>query len=442
MHTGDEELNFRRFLEWSDAIDLAADPILQQRVRWVMLDTFACAVFGLRRAEVASLQQRLKSFAPGSAEIPGMSCPLNPQAAAYVLAVAACWDEVCEGHEACHGRPALHAAPACLALGWSEGLTLGQCLNALFAGYEIGARLGEALRVGPNMHVDGTWGTVGASLAVATLLGLDFESKLSVLNSAACVMTRSLFRPVEVGSPNRVTYAAAAVERAFSVTHSTAAGLWCPDEMLAAADLGGAIRVTEELVDPSVPYVHASYFKEFPCARHVHYAITAALAWLTRNNLRRVSTEHIPDISKITLETYPEAARYCANASPTNTIQAQFSLRFGIACALVRGEVSHRSFCVDNYTDADIMRLSNKIAILPNDRQIGRFAALSIEFAGRRSQVLVDSVKGDSGTPFTELDVATKAEDLISETLDMDSAKKWVEHFLASPLDAPVREPS
>ena len=47
------------------------------------------------------------------------------------------------------------------------------CLLAIALGYEIGARVGIASKLRVTMHPHGTWGTVGAAVAVAKLDGAD-----------------------------------------------------------------------------------------------------------------------------------------------------------------------------------------------------------------------------------------------------------------------------
>jgi hypothetical protein len=82
------------------------------------------------------------------------------------FAMAACWDEACEGHARAHGRPGVAALAAIWP--WVHQLNWGQLLNAFVLGYEVGARMGALLRIAPGMHVDGNWPSLGGAAAAAS----------------------------------------------------------------------------------------------------------------------------------------------------------------------------------------------------------------------------------------------------------------------------------
>ena len=87
-----------------------------------------------------------------------------------------CWDEACEGLARAHGRPGLHAIPPALALGIANRETLREVLTGAVRGYEMAARLGERMRIQPGMHVDGTWGTFGATFYFSSAAFVFFVS--------------------------------------------------------------------------------------------------------------------------------------------------------------------------------------------------------------------------------------------------------------------------
>ncbi len=124
-------------------LDTAAD----HAARRLLLDTLACAVAGLRKVDLQYLGQ--PSGQPGFL---GTDTTLGPAEAAYVVALAACADEACEGLAFAHGRPGLHAVAAAIGAAMRTGATLASLLDAVSAGFEFGGRMGALFRAKPGTH--------------------------------------------------------------------------------------------------------------------------------------------------------------------------------------------------------------------------------------------------------------------------------------------------
>ena len=157
--------SMHRTVTWLWSADPFSDPSRELKLRELFLDTLGCAIAGFAKAEVAQTAASLARTDGGPVSLPGTASPLSAGGAAYAFALAACWDEACEGLARAHGRPGLHAIPPALALGIANRETLREVLTGAVRGYEMAARLGERMRIQPGMHVDGTWGTFGATAA-------------------------------------------------------------------------------------------------------------------------------------------------------------------------------------------------------------------------------------------------------------------------------------
>ena len=129
-------------LEW--LFRTRAPAAVLTKAREVMLDTYGCVLAARRHPEVAAFESALQAADPGSVS-----------SAAAAFSAAACWDEACEGLARAHGRPGLTVLGACHALAKSRSLSLDEVLAAYLTGYEVGARLGESMRIGPGRHGDG-----------------------------------------------------------------------------------------------------------------------------------------------------------------------------------------------------------------------------------------------------------------------------------------------
>ena len=330
-------------LEWLGGIRLAETPEVEEKARLLLVDTLACTVSGLGKPEPAALAAELARTAPGPVRLPGTERGLAPSEAAFVLALAACWDEACEGLARAHGRPGLHAVASAAALGSALKSTLGEVLHAILAGYEIGGRFGEALRVRPGMHVDGGWGSLAGTAASSRLLNADNVETMPGTRSrwpparcpAACTC-----RSTE-GRTARNTYAAHAAAMGIFYAKSAVAGITAP---AGAFDAAKALNFSSEQGGPLTLdasgefYILEGYLKPHAAVRHVHYGVACAEMW------RRDHPGADPgEIDAVELEIYEEAMTYCGNTRPRTPIQAQFSLTYGLAYALRTGDADPRS---------------------------------------------------------------------------------------------------
>jgi 2-methylcitrate dehydratase PrpD len=169
----------------------------------LVLDTLGCAIAGARaptvRAWLDGQHLRADPFATANPAQVGPS-----PGAAMAFAMAACWDEACEGHARAHGRPGVAALAAIWP--WAHQLNWGQLLHALVLGYEVGARMGALLRIAPGMHVDANWPSLGSAAAAASALQLSAPQTLTAIHIAACQLPTSLYRPIQTGDTARNTY--------------------------------------------------------------------------------------------------------------------------------------------------------------------------------------------------------------------------------------------
>ena len=82
----------RDVLSWLCAPDLELPPKVERKARWLLLDTLGCVMAGGLAPPVQQLETVLGRSDPGSFRLlagPGLS----NSGAAWVLGMAACWDE-------------------------------------------------------------------------------------------------------------------------------------------------------------------------------------------------------------------------------------------------------------------------------------------------------------------------------------------------------------
>jgi 2-methylcitrate dehydratase PrpD len=373
---------------------------VETKARLLLLDTFGCLLAGLLHPEVRKFGQALRLAFPGDAAWPASDIRLGPAGLAALGAAAACWDEACEGNASSHGRPGLPVVPALLALAASRQTTLADLLLALTTGYEIGTRAGEAWRIPAGWHVDGGWHSLAVAAAVARMTAGPQRIQ-SAIEAAACQIPASLYLPITTGSVLRNTYPAHAVLLGMMAAAAADAGFDMPRGALEE----GRRRVLQAAsAATSAPAGHWTildgYLKPYAAVRHAHYGVEAAL------RLRRDARFSLQKIRAIKLEIYPEAVQYCGNRAPRTAIQAQFSLSYAIAAALVLGDLGP-----DAYADVGnpaIAHLESCVTVEADPSRVRRGAKLSVDIDGANLTESVDDIAGDAASPMTKDQVVEK----------------------------------
>ncbi|MDP1908400.1 MAG: MmgE/PrpD family protein, partial [Hyphomicrobium sp.] len=164
---------------------------VESKARLMLLDTIGCMLAARSAPEVVGFETEFSSLESGLFTFPG-GRRLSSLGATAVGAMAATWDEACEGLALAHGRPGVPVIAALLPQAVARDATVGLVLDSLVAGYEVGARCGAWLRVKPGMHVDGNWPALGVAAAMARLLGLSANMTMTAINTAACQLGTSL----------------------------------------------------------------------------------------------------------------------------------------------------------------------------------------------------------------------------------------------------------
>ena len=223
------EKNLLQLIERHTGSGHQLPPEVQTHARWLVMDTLGCAMAGARSPTV-----RAWLDGQGLCTHPFATSPLGhtvpSPGAAMALTMAACWDEACEGHARAHGRPGVAALGAIWP--WIDRLNWAQLLRALVLGYEVGARMGALLRIAPGMHVDANWPALGAAAAAASAMGLDARQTLTAINTAACQLPMSLYRPIQTGDTARNTYLGHAAMLGQMAAQAAACGITAPDNAI------------------------------------------------------------------------------------------------------------------------------------------------------------------------------------------------------------------
>jgi 2-methylcitrate dehydratase PrpD len=383
---------------------------VEAKARLLLLDTLGCLIAGLRHADVRQFAQALTAAFPGDVAWPGSDIKLAPAGAAALGAAAACWDEACEGHAGAHGRPGLPVVPTLLALASAQDVRLSDLLLCLVSGYEVGCRAGEAWRIPEGLHVDGSWHSLGVAAAAARLIDGP-KAMQAAIETAACQIPASLYLPITAGSVVRNTYSAHAALLGLVCAGAARAGFGVPDGALEDARRYVLRTAQPAGTTPAGEWtILSGYLKPYAGVRHTHYGVEAALRLRARPGLSPT------DIGQIKLTTYEEAVRYCGNRAPQTAIQAQFSLSYAVAAALVLGDLGPDAYG-DALSDPQIAQLEQRVSIDIDRNRTRRGARLDIVCGNTTLSETVDSVTGDPERPMTRDEAVEKFLRYVSPSL-------------------------
>lgn len=287
--------------------------------------------------------------------------------------------------------------PTAMALAQKLHASGKEVIAAVVAGYETGARVGEAINPSSYKywHTTGVVGAVSAAVTAGKLLDLTEEQMLSCLGSAG-TQASGLWEFLESGTMSKVLH--------------TANGNLCGIRSAELAKLGftGAPTILEgerALIQALAPEydlealtrqydgnyrINTNSFKPYACCRHTHSANYCI------EKILKVYDLNPEDIVSITDDTYSTAVQTTDNPYPENPYAAKFSLQYCIAAAIILKDLSDRAFTEELINRKDIRNLMSKIRIHVNKQLDDEFHADPNQWSHRLTITLRD------GTVITE----------------------------------------
>lgn len=230
-----------------------------------------------------------------------------------------------DGQVLTKGHVGVVILPALLAAAHGRELDGREFLTALVVGYEIATRAGIALHAtAADYHTSGAWNGIGVAAVVARLHRLDRTQTLEALGSAEFYGPRSqMMRCID--HPTMVKDGSG---------WGALAGL--SSVLLAGLGFTGApaVTLTNSEVEPIWSdlgqrwYILEQYFKAYPVCRWAQPAVEAV------RYLRSRLGDDVGQIREIHIHTFHEGTRL-HTVQPGTTEQAQYSLPFSVACALM-----------------------------------------------------------------------------------------------------------
>ncbi len=253
-------------------------------------------------------------------------------------------------HRSSVTHPGCVVIPASLLLTREVGGTGALALRAVLAGYEAMLRVGESLGEGHYrvFHNTATAGVFGAAAAACTVLGLDEEAWVWAIGNAG-TQASGLWQFNQDATMSKHLHpghaAAAGVRAALLAAHGfTGPGeifegpkgffrAFCPDP--------AAEALTAEAPDWKL---RETSMKPYPCCRHTHAAIDAALELRGALGLAGTGGVVAEGVRSIRIATYRAALDKTDRPRPATSYAAKFSIQYCVARSLAFGPPGLASF--------------------------------------------------------------------------------------------------
>jgi 2-methylcitrate dehydratase PrpD len=320
-----------------------------------------------------------------------------------------------DGHVLVKGHVGVAVLPALLALIDAAIAPVNdqEMITLLVLGYEIATRAGIALHATAcDYHSSGAWNALACAALGARLLKLDTEQTRQAIGIAEYNAPRSQIMRV-VDHPTMVkdgsgwgamTGLSAAYLAADGFTGAPALTVETAEVAEIWADLGSRWRIREQ------------YFKAYPVCRWAQPAIEAALGLQRENGIKA------EQIASVEVHTFHEGSRL-ATRTPTSTDEAQYSLPFPVAAALIRGQVGAGEVTGAALHDPAILAMSNAMILREDDEYNARFPAerwAHVEFVLRDGTRLTSApaiARGNPENPLSDAEIDEKYQLLAAPVL-------------------------
>jgi 2-methylcitrate dehydratase PrpD len=368
-----------------------------------------------------------RSASLGPCTIVGTATKTSPEFAALANGAAAHSLELDDTHQAGSIHPGVVIFSTAMAL--SEAypeIDVGRFVTAVVAGYEVATRLAMALQ--PKSHYElgfhptSTCGVFGAAATAAKLLRLNETQMLSAFGIAGSMAAGSLEFLAE-GAWTKRLHPGLAAQNGIQAAKLAAEGFRGPSTIiegrdgflsaysrnpipeLAIRDLGKNLEILRTSVKP-----HA-------CCRYMQAPIDGLIELATEHNI------HPEQISRVEVAVLgagwllvcePRERKY----SPVNVVDAQFSMPYGAAIALIERAAGLDQFSGPNFDSSELRSLMSKVVLTKDVRLEENFpkewpARVQVHLTnGTHFEKYVRYPKGDPENPLTWQELSAKFQSL------------------------------
>lgn len=325
-------------------------------------------------------------------------------------------------------------------LGSFLGKSGKEILEAILAGYEIQARIAEAVFPSPDrlelVKGQGTFLTFGSLAVGVKLLNLDHQQICHAFGitgaNAPIASTKKIWGNQEMGITMVKNNVGMASFNGILSSFLAKYGFTGPWNIFEGETgfwtMTGSDQFFPERLDQKLGKkfkVLDVSLKPYPCCRYLHSSIDAVLDII---NLNKIKTE---DIDSILIETHPYLVKNYSFKNPKDEIEAAFCLPLAISLELLKLPYGFKEDFEKNIRNEKILSLMQKIVIRKNKQKNrldnfgkGAYPARAIVSKGHKKyRKLVNYPLGSAQNPMNHEQIRNKFFRLSRKWLDEKKSK-------------------
>jgi 2-methylcitrate dehydratase PrpD len=414
-----------------------------QRAKSALLDTLGAALGGVGTAEGDRVLAAMRDCALGDkASCWGTRTRSTVPGAALINGTLAHAREL-DDYGGC-GHSGAVVIPAAIAVGEHHRISGKTLLASVVAGYDVAARVMDAagtyrLHNARGWHSTGTVGSFGSGAAAAKALGLDAAQTAHAIGIAGS-FTGGLWAFIADGAMTKRLHAGKAAENGVLAAYLARHGFTGPAEIL-EAPWGGflstyvpgqsdAAAATAQL--GQTYGIMRSGIKPFACCAGIHAPLGALLDLAAEQAL---SACHV---ARITVRGTAQAARQLGKQRVETTLDAQMSLPYSFAVALLTGRASRAEYDDRMLSDPAVRELASRVELV-EDPAFEEETAKVVEIEtldGRRYTAAHQFAKGHANNPLSAGEIDAKFASLATPVLGQAAADR-----VRTIIDGLEREP-
>lgn len=388
-------VDFLANLTWNDLPNS-----VREKSKTCLLDTLGVAIAG-SDSQVGEIVSDfvIRTWGEGDATVimAGKAPPAGAALANGYMANALDFDD---GGKYTRGHPGAQIIPTVLAIGEQNGCSGEKILTAIAAGYETAHRVGRCwFKQFEEFRSCGSWGSIASAAAAATLLEIEKQEirqavAISDYNSPYLPMMRAIETPSMVKHGTGWGAMTGIISAVWAAN-----GFTGPDTAFDTKacepwfeDLGTHFIMAEE---------NAVEFKEIPSCSWGHPAIKATINLVETHDLTK------DEIERVEVRGFSEMAALFQDF-PSSVEEAQWSVKWPLAVALVDGHVHVDGMSRERFNDQEVKAMARKIEIIKSEQldQLNKSLSEEVgETSAWPTRVIIEARGGeiyDSGTVTSE----------------------------------------
>lgn len=398
-----------------DYDSLSAEVI--DRIKYLLLDYLGVALRGALYDSSRPPQKLARNMGADSSKavVIGTDILTTPPLAALANGIAAHAPELDDVVNEASLHPGAVVMSAALAASCLPGTTVRSFIESVVVGYEVTVR--AALSLDPSapydqgFHPTGTCGAMGAAVAAAKIMNLDPDQMANALGIAGNQASGSM-EFLSDGSQTKRFNAGWAAQSGVMAALLAKDGFTGPSTIFEGKhgflhSYAARSNPDRLLTDWSSPYhILKTSVKPHSCCRYKQGSIDCVLKIMQENELDP------GDIEKVTIGVltagFPLVAEPIDKKQhPKSIVDAQFSMPFGAAVAMLYGKAALNEYTLENVQAKRVISLMEKISCVKDKDLDAEFPkkwpawAKILTTKGQTFSAAVEYPKGDPENPFT-----------------------------------------